>query len=208
MSAEIGYGNAAGFLFHKGITQPPPGNITEITDQVDGEQNAASPAAPGSTTAPAPAPAGGAISAEPRHPITSLSDGPSANVNVRAAGLSEMTPEEKEREAERLFVLFQRMEKNPVLSLGAETAPSCSSSPSVAPGSADGARVSSAVDAKDKNKALSIQQLMRRDLESGQHAQLDAQEEAQEAERREREDEADEAEVGREMAAYRARMGR
>lgn len=124
-----------------------------------------------------------------------------------------MKPEEKEREAERLFVLFQRMEKNPVLSLGAETAPPSSSSPSIAPVAADGARMSSKDDAKNANKdaaaaPLNIQQLMRRDLESGQHAQLDAKEEAEEAERREREDEADEAEVGREMAAYRARMGR
>lgn len=29
-----------------------------------------------------------------------------------------MTDEEKEREAERLFVLFRRMEKNPAVSLG------------------------------------------------------------------------------------------
>ena len=31
-----------------------------------------------------------------------------------------MTDEEKEREAERLFVLFQRMEKNPAVSLGTD----------------------------------------------------------------------------------------
>ena len=31
-----------------------------------------------------------------------------------------MTDEEKEREAERLFVLFQRLERNPAVSLGTE----------------------------------------------------------------------------------------
>ncbi|KAG8692184.1 hypothetical protein FRC08_009956 [Ceratobasidium sp. 394] len=79
LSAAIGYGNAAGFLYNKGIMAPPPAS------------------------------AGG----DDVNPITGTRQadaGPS---------LSEMSEEEKQREAERLFVLFDRMErmgmtKNPI----------------------------------------------------------------------------------------------
>ncbi|QRW01343.1 Guanine nucleotide exchange factor synembryn protein [Ceratobasidium sp. AG-Ba] len=79
LSAAIGYGNAAGFLYNKGIMAPPPAS------------------------------AGG----DDVNPITGTRQtdaGPS---------LSDMTEEEKQREAERLFVLFDRMErmgmaKNPI----------------------------------------------------------------------------------------------
>jgi len=79
LSAAIGYGNAAGFLYNKGIMAPPPAS------------------------------AGG----DDVNPITGTrqtdTDPP----------LSEMTDEEKQREAERLFVLFDRLErmgmaKNPI----------------------------------------------------------------------------------------------
>ncbi|KAG8740642.1 hypothetical protein FRC10_004100 [Ceratobasidium sp. 414] len=78
-SAAIGYGNAAGFLYNKGIMAPPPAS------------------------------AGG----DDVNPITGTRQadtGPS---------LPEMSDEEKQREAERLFVLFDRMErmgmaKNPI----------------------------------------------------------------------------------------------
>ncbi|KAF8603417.1 hypothetical protein BDV93DRAFT_523195 [Ceratobasidium sp. AG-I] len=79
LSAAIGYGNSAGFLYNKGIMAPPPAS------------------------------AGG----EDVNPITGTTE-PQSGPN-----LSEMTDEEKEREAERLFVLFDRMErmgmaKNPI----------------------------------------------------------------------------------------------
>jgi len=84
LSALIGYGNAAGFLFNKGILSAPP-----------------PPASSGSNSA------NGSIHIpENVNPITGRlnrddeDDGP------------EMTEEEKEREAERLFVIFDRLEKS------------------------------------------------------------------------------------------------
>ncbi|KAG9091665.1 hypothetical protein FRC06_000477 [Ceratobasidium sp. 370] len=79
LSAAIGYGNAAGFLYNKGIMAPPPAS------------------------------AGG----DDVNPITGTRQTDSG------PALSEMSDEEKQREAERLFVLFDRMErmgmaKNPI----------------------------------------------------------------------------------------------
>ncbi|KAF8709665.1 Guanine nucleotide exchange factor synembryn, partial [Rhizoctonia solani] len=79
LSAAIGYGNAAGHLYNKGIMAPPPASS-----------------------------GGGDI-----NPITGTREAPSG------PSLSEMTDEEKQREAEKLFVLFDRMErmgmaKNPI----------------------------------------------------------------------------------------------
>ncbi|ELU39698.1 Ric8 domain-containing protein [Rhizoctonia solani AG-1 IA] len=79
LSAAIGYGNAAGHLYNKGIMAPPPAS------------------------------SGG----DDINPITGTREAPSG------PSLSEMTDEEKQREAEKLFVLFDRMErmgmaKNPI----------------------------------------------------------------------------------------------
>ncbi|KDN38906.1 hypothetical protein RSAG8_09187, partial [Rhizoctonia solani AG-8 WAC10335] len=79
LSAAIGYGNAAGYLYNKGIMAPPPAS------------------------------SGG----DDVNPITGTRETPSG------PSLSEMTDEEKQREAEKLFVLFDRMErmgmaKNPI----------------------------------------------------------------------------------------------
>ncbi|CAE6472152.1 unnamed protein product [Rhizoctonia solani] len=79
LSAAIGYGNAAGYLYNKGIMAPPP--ASSAGDDVN--------------------------------PITGTRETPSG------PSLSEMTDEEKQREAEKLFVLFDRMErmgmaKNPI----------------------------------------------------------------------------------------------
>jgi hypothetical protein len=92
LSHQIGYGNAAGLLFHKGISAPPPARIDEI-----------------STTTPRNM----SIDSDPRNPITSLQT--PLGLSASSAENHDMTEEEKEREAERLFVLFERMEKNPVL---------------------------------------------------------------------------------------------
>ena len=87
ISAEIGYGNAAGLLFRKGFSGLPSARIAETSEQ------------PRRT-----------IPFEMRHPITSLQRSEPSD------STSTMSPEEKEREAERLFVLFDRMERNPMLS--------------------------------------------------------------------------------------------
>ncbi|KEP49439.1 guanine nucleotide exchange factor synembryn protein [Rhizoctonia solani 123E] len=71
LSAAIGYGNAAGYLYNKGIMAPPPASS-----------------------------AGGDV-----NPITGTREAQSG------PSLSEMTDEEKQREAEKLFVLFDRMER-------------------------------------------------------------------------------------------------
>jgi hypothetical protein len=73
LTAQIGYGNAAGFLFNKGIMAPPG----EMYD------------------------ANGVL----LNPITGT-DALLHPVDV------DMTQEEKEREAERLFVLFDRLERS------------------------------------------------------------------------------------------------
>jgi hypothetical protein len=90
LSRLIGYGNAAGFLFNRGITAPPPNS--DVDDCVDkpsvelgfDDQSAA-----------AIDPISGMVKSEEQS----------------TKPLDEMTEEEKEREAEKLFVLFERMEK-------------------------------------------------------------------------------------------------
>lgn len=82
LSANVGYGNVAGFLFNKGIMSapPPPGSTDGIST-------------PGDNV----------------NPITGVVNRPRPNVE------EEMTEEEKEREAEKLFVLFDRLEKTGAL---------------------------------------------------------------------------------------------
>ncbi|KAJ6522759.1 guanine nucleotide exchange factor [Mycena vulgaris] len=88
MSTLLGYGNVAGFLFNKGImTAPPP------------------PAA--STSAGASAGVA-AAAAENINPIT-------GTAQEARAPEPEMTDEEKEREMEKLFVLFDRLERTGAL---------------------------------------------------------------------------------------------
>lgn len=77
LSGQIGYGNAAGFLFNRGILSAPP------TAENSGASDSLNPAV---------------------NPITGTLQ------QQRDAG-PEMTDEEKEREAEKLFVLFERLEK-------------------------------------------------------------------------------------------------
>jgi len=71
LAGQIGYGNAAGFLFNKGITAAPAPPSTMDTAGIN--------------------------------PITGTSSTPHSSVD--------MTDEEKEAEAERLFVLFDRLER-------------------------------------------------------------------------------------------------
>ena len=78
MSHQIGYGNAAGFLFNKGILSGPHEPSKDSTETLDPSVN----------------------------PITGMIN------RDEPKSLPEMSEEEKEREAEKLFVLFERLEKS------------------------------------------------------------------------------------------------
>ena len=82
LASYVGYGNVAGFLFNKGIMSAPP-----------------PPAGSSGASAPTTTSSGAAI-----NPITGVVEKPAPPI--------EMTDEEKEREAEKLFVLFDRLEKS------------------------------------------------------------------------------------------------
>jgi hypothetical protein len=83
LCALVGYGNVAGFLFHKGIFAAPSG---------EGGSNAPT------TT----------VDGTPINPITGIAE-------REQPTLPDMSDEEKEREMEKLFVLFDRLEKNGAL---------------------------------------------------------------------------------------------
>lgn len=94
-----------------------------------------------------------------------------------------MTPDEKLREAERLFVLFERMEKNPVIRLTPEDP--------AHPG---------------PGRGKGVKEMMAQKLASGEMEAQDAADEAEEIAEQERRDKRDEAEVERDMERYRIRM--
>jgi hypothetical protein len=77
LASQVGYGNVAGFLFHKGVSSIPTA----------------------SSSASLMTPSG-----IPINPITGTIE--------RKASQPEMTDEEKEVEAEKLFVLFDRLERS------------------------------------------------------------------------------------------------
>ncbi|KAI0643590.1 guanine nucleotide exchange factor [Trametes meyenii] len=85
LASYVGYGNVAGFLFNKGILSAPP--------PPSGASGGGAP----STTA----------TGVPINPITGVAERPAPDI--------EMSDEEKEREAEKLFVLFDRLEKTGAL---------------------------------------------------------------------------------------------
>lgn len=94
MTTEIGYGNAAGVLFNKGMGLPPKPEATveEITEE--------------------PTQASAKVDI-PRDPISGLQQ----TGEVVKNPMADMSQEEKEREAERLMALFERMERNPAMQL-------------------------------------------------------------------------------------------
>lgn len=111
-----------------------------------------------------------------RHPITALNrepDGPSP-----FAGLSDA---EREREAEKMFVLFERMERNPILKAGAPTP--------------DGGQ-------------RSLREEMHARVQAGDAEQWERMEAERERRAREAQDEADEREAMMEIARYRQRWGK
>ena len=83
LASQVGYGNVAGFLFSKGVMSPPPQSSTSSS----------------ATYGPSTSSTGAPI-----NPITGIAQQPAA--------MPDMTDEEKEREAEKLFVLFDRLEKS------------------------------------------------------------------------------------------------
>ncbi|WVQ96285.1 hypothetical protein IAU59_003389 [Kwoniella sp. CBS 9459] len=192
LCVEIGYGNAAGLLFQKGLSGPPPAKIEELpVDQTEPTHPSASsqatinvqPASPIASTHPrgndlseTKFSTGTAVE-DARNPITSLHG---EIGNAAASDSGEMTQEEKEREAERLFVLFERMEKNPVISMKSRA-------------DDDGA----------EGKKISIKDMMRDKLGKGEFQDdEDDRKEAEEEEKR------DEEEALKELEAYKRRTGR
>lgn len=109
-----------------------------------------------------------------RNPITGIE-----NANQAADDLNKMTEEEKEREAERLFILFDRLEKNKVISMKSGD-------------DQDG----------QKSKVQGLKEKMREKLESGEMERWDSKD-AQERQRLEEEAARDEEEAFRELAAYK-----
>lgn len=78
LSGYLGYGNVAGFLFHKGVVS---------------------------------APARSSISGAPTTTATGLPINPITGTIEKEHEPVSMTDEEKEQETEKLFVLFERLEK-------------------------------------------------------------------------------------------------
>jgi len=83
LASQVGYGNVAGFLYSKGVMNPPP--------HPSNSSNATYGPLTSSTGAPI-------------NPITGIAQQPTT--------VGDMTDEEKEREAEKLFILFDRLEKS------------------------------------------------------------------------------------------------
>ncbi|RXK35786.1 hypothetical protein M231_06972 [Tremella mesenterica] len=167
LCAEIGYGNAAGLLFRKGITEPPPGRITPLPEptklSVETKTTSTSPKkslSPSKRTVQ-----------EDRNPITSLRHDDDTS-------LDDMTQEEKESEAERLFVLFERMERNPLISM------------------------------KSGDEQKGVKDVMREKMQSGELEVKERDEEEADRKRLEEEDKRDEEDAKKEMEAYRQRMKR
>jgi len=96
MSALFGYGNVAGLLFHKGVMSAPP-QPDEASSSSSSSNAQAGPSTSEDTSALP-------VSSQPINPITGTTVFPKADG-------PEMTDEEKERELEKLLVLFDRMEK-------------------------------------------------------------------------------------------------
>lgn len=219
LSAEIGYGNAAGLLFRKGLTGPPPAHIEELPDDKDANASESTVNADGmpsrpfitvrpentgatclndtpssSTSAAKSATARLGVQPGERHPITALDSRKGDDPNEV---LKEMTPEEKEREAERLFVLFDRMDKNPIISAGTEER---------AEGQTPNASSSSAPGGSGARKTM--MQTMREKLEKGEVDQWERKDEEEERKRLEEEEKREEEEAKRDLAAYKKRLGR
>jgi len=94
LSSLFGYGHVAGLLFNKGVMSAPPPPST----------------AQSSTSAASTSTSSSTSNTEHReiNPIT----GTYAPTGSTASATADMTPEEKEQEMEKLFVLFDRLERS------------------------------------------------------------------------------------------------
>ncbi|WWC88355.1 uncharacterized protein L201_003265 [Kwoniella dendrophila CBS 6074] len=186
LCVEIGYGNAAGILFQKGLSGPPPAKIEEIpTDQPiarissDNSSNTSINIQPATPTVPLYSQAQAQISSSGiRNPITSLSNTTLENDK------DEMTEEEKEREAEKLFTIFERLEKNPVISMNQKS------------------------ESNGEEKKVNIQDIMREKLNTGSFEQEDIQDHLNELKRLKEQDEKDELDAIKEIEEYKKRIGK
>ncbi|CAH1758891.1 14584_t:CDS:10 [Entrophospora sp. SA101] len=99
---HVGYGNAAGFLMTKNILIPPPPSTTSSSSPSSSITNSSSKSNISNSS-----------SSKPINPIT----GQYYENEKPSLSLSNMTDEEKEREAEKLFVLFDRLKKTGVMNV-------------------------------------------------------------------------------------------
>ncbi|WWC62884.1 uncharacterized protein I303_105482 [Kwoniella dejecticola CBS 10117] len=197
LCVEIGYGNAAGLLFQKGLAGPLEAKIEEIpadrpnllpTSSLRHSETSINiqPATPTVPTHSTKQGAGPNRSLEQdRNPITALSASASASTSD-SVDLDEMTEEEKEREAERLFVLFDRLEKNPVISM----------------------KSNDDSEGRGEEGKVNMMDLMRDKLNSGQFASEDEHDEEKERSRLLEEGKKDEEEALREIEEYKRRIGK
>lgn len=191
---EIGYGNAAGLLFRKGMSGPPEARVTEMEGEEEGEaevevekegekEEEQDTSPPQDTSQPPSAPQRikswfsrrdkGEVKSEPkRNPITSLDA-----EDDDSSPFAGMTEEEKEAEAEKMFVLFDRLSRNPVIS-------------AAAPG---------------EGGTKSVEEAMREQVSKGVGAKWEEEEGKRELARIEKEEEEDEEGALKELAAYRER---
>ena len=150
LTAEIGYGNAAGLLFRKGMSGPPPARIEELRD-----------------TNP---------TASERNPITSLQADPEEPPSDASPS---MTLAEKERETERLLTLFDRMDRNKVMS--AQTG---------------------------NGERKGMKEVMEDQMRSGAFREKEEKMEEEEEKRRQEEEEREEEEAMRDLREYQKMMGK
>ncbi|ORY31806.1 guanine nucleotide exchange factor synembryn-domain-containing protein [Naematelia encephala] len=161
LNKEIGYGNAAGLLFRKGISGPPQATIEELSPDPDPHPDSDREEEEEDQE-------------QDRNPITAL------KASREGDDLQNMSDAEKEKEAERLFVLFDRMDKNPIIS--AKTG--------------------------QGSNAKSVKEAIRDEMERKAGNKEDEQEEEEEEEEQEemrRKEEEDEQEALRDLEAYRRR---
>ncbi|KAM0746728.1 hypothetical protein T439DRAFT_318490 [Meredithblackwellia eburnea MCA 4105] len=124
LSTTIGYGNASGFLQNRGELIPPP----SMPDVKNSPKITRSPPTPATSTFPSTASASssnGNFERPPTSSATPASTKPQRPVNPITGAYEtpddpnerKMTDAEKEREAERLYVLFDRMAKTGVMNV-------------------------------------------------------------------------------------------
>ena len=207
LCAEIGYGNAAGLLFRKGISGPPQGKIQTINDVTIPTPELDIPQATDTHSIPTSSPSAAAIPSSAtrqqgqshglRDPITALAE-PNAipsEADSRAT-FEALSDAEKEAETAKLLDLFERLDRNPILSARAPNNPEPGSGGG---GVGGGGQADIGGNAKGKN----MSQVLR-----DRYVKVDktwGEKERKEVESEEREDEES---VKREMEAYRRRLGR